>query len=97
MPLGIFMIWPALHLMYGVGEHRSDRIPQQRRYAGLAFLLFSLAWMGQPYGWEQGTFYWLFSLIACAAIFVQLRIWWPRTVAVLTAISAVGGVYVGLV
>ncbi len=97
MPLGIFMIWPALHLMYGVSEHRSQRIAQPRKLAGLAFLLISLAWMGQPFGWEQGGFYWLFSVIACAVMFVQLRIWWPRSVLVLTAISALGGLYVGLV
>ncbi|GGY47788.1 hypothetical protein GCM10011297_20780 [Bacterioplanes sanyensis] len=91
------MIWPALHLMYGVSEHRSQRIARSRKLAGLIFLLFSLAWMGHPFGWEQGSFYWLFSLVACAAIFVQLRIWWPRSVIAITLISAAGGAYVGLV
>lgn len=91
------MIWPALHLMYGVGEHRSQRIAKHRRFSGLIALLFSLGWMGQPFGWEQGGFYWLFSVIACAVIFVQLRIWWPRSVLMLTVISALGGLYVGLV
>jgi len=93
MPPSVFILWPALHLMYGVRQHRSDQINQRRRYAGRALMFMALLLASQPYGWEKGIFYQLFSLIACAVVFVQLRIWRPRLVAAITAISVAGGMY----
>ena len=93
MPLSVFILWPALHLMYGVRQHRSDQINPRRRYAGRALLFMAFLLVSQPYGWEKGIFYLLFSLMACAVVFVQLRIWRPRLVAIITAISLAGGIY----
>jgi hypothetical protein len=96
MPLGIFLLWPALYLMYGVIEHRSSRIDNKRRYGGKALLFVSLLMMGQPFGFEKGLFYWLFALMAIALCFVQLRIWQPVFVNALTAISVIGFVTIGV-
>ena len=86
MPLGIFLLWPALHVMYGTKEHRSSRIDNKRRYIGRLLLFVSLLMMGQPFGFEKGIFYWLFTLMAVALCFVQIRIWQPLLVNIFTAI-----------
>jgi hypothetical protein len=96
MPLGIFLLWPALHLMYGIAEHRSSRIDNKRRHGGKVLLLISLLMMGQPFGFEKGFFYWLFALMAIALCFVQLRIWQPAFVNVLTAVSFISFAIVGV-
>ena len=87
MPLGIFLLWPALHLMYGITEHRSSRINNKRRYGGKLLLIASILMMGHPFGFEKGIFYWLFALMAIALSFVQIRIWQPSLVNILTVIS----------
>lgn len=96
MPLGIFLLWPALHLMYGITEHRSSRIDNKRRYGGKALLFVSLLMMGQPFGFEKGLFYGLFAFMAIALCFVQLRIWQPVLVNALTSISFIGFVVIGV-
>ncbi|MBQ0729856.1 MAG: hypothetical protein KBT75_04100 [Oleispira antarctica] len=90
MPLGIFLIWPALHLMYGLTEHRSIKINQTRRYAGRLLIAFSTLLMGQPFGFEKGLFYGLFALVALGLCFVQLRIWQPRIIVFITIASMLG-------
>lgn len=87
MPAGIFLIWPALHLMFGVSEVYSNRVPAQRRLAGNFLLVISALLISQPYGWEQGLFYWLFALMALGLVFVQLRIWQSRVVLIGSGIS----------
>ncbi|KZZ41486.1 MAG: DUF3325 family protein [Saccharospirillaceae bacterium] len=93
MPFAVFALWPALHLMYGVNQHRSDKIDQRRRYAGRILLAAAFLFASQPYGWEKGIFYLLFSLMACSVVFVQLRIWRPALVPAITVISIAGGLY----
>lgn len=90
MPLGIYLLWPALHLMYGLSEHRSYRINNKRRYLGRLVLILSVLLAGQPFGFEKGFFYWLFALMAIALCFVQLRVWQPGSVVVITSISLLG-------
>jgi hypothetical protein len=90
MPLGIFLLWPALHLMYGLTEHRSQKINIKRRYCGRAMMLLSLIFINQPYGLEKGFFYWLFAFMAIALCFVQIRVWQPRSVRLITALSLIG-------
>ncbi len=90
MPLGIFLLWPSLHLMYGLTEHRSSRIDSKRRYSGRIVLIISLLFMSQPFGLEKGIFYWLFALMAIALCFVQLRLWQPKVVKIITALSIIG-------
>jgi hypothetical protein len=46
--------------------------------------------MSQPFGLEKGIFYWLFALMAIALCFVQLRLWQPRVVKVVTTLSIIG-------
>jgi len=87
MPTGIFLIWPALHLFYGVAEIHSHKVATSRRLAGMCILILSAVLMGQPYGWEQGLFYWLFALMALGLGFVQLRIWQSSLVQISTVIS----------
>jgi len=87
MPTGIFLIWPALHLFYGVTEIHSHKVATGRRLAGLCIFILSGVFMGQPYGWEQGLFYWLFALMALGLGFVQLRIWQPSLVQISTTVS----------
>lgn len=89
MPLGIFLLWPALHLMYGLTEYRSKRVNTKRRYAGHLIIFSSLFFINQPYGLEKGIFYWLFGFIAIALIFVQLRVWHPLLVKIITLLSLV--------
>jgi hypothetical protein len=89
MPLGIFLIWPALHLLYSVKETHSIKIAKPRRIGGILLLLFSILLVGQPFGWEQGIFYWLFSLMALALSFVQLRIFQSESVPYLTVLSLI--------
>jgi len=89
MPTGIFLIWPALHLFYGVSEVHCHKIPIARRLAGTFILITSVLLMGQPYGWEQGAFYWLFALMALGLAFVQLRIFQPALVTISSAISLI--------
>lgn len=95
MPLGIFLLWPSLHLMYGLTEHRSSRIDSKRRYSGRLILVISLLFMSQPFGLEKGIFYWLFALMAIALCFVQLRLWQPRVVKVITTLSIIGFIATG--
>lgn len=89
----LFLIWPALHLMYGTQQHRSDKIDIRRRWAGRSLLTLAFLLAFFPYGWEQGLFYLLFTLMGCAVLFVQLRIWQPNWVIAITSISLLGGVY----
>ena len=96
MPLGIFLLWPSLHLMYGLTEHRSYRIDIKRRYSGRVLLIISILLMSQPFGLEKGIFYWLFALMAIALCFVQLRIWQPKLVNIITSLSLIGFVIIGL-
>jgi len=93
MPYAVFILWPALHMMYGIHQHRSEKIDMRRRYAGRLLLVIAFALAFQPYGWEKGIFYLLFSLMACAVVFVQLRIWRPQLVSLISAISIAGGIY----
>ncbi|MBL4796956.1 MAG: hypothetical protein JKY50_06060 [Oleispira sp.] len=99
MPLGIFLLWPSLHLMYGLTEHRSQKIDAKRRYAGRLIIILSLFFISQPYGLEKGIFYWLFAFMAIALAFVQLRVWHPLLVNIITISSMltflmIGGSYV---
>ncbi len=96
MPLGIFLLWPALHLMYGLSEYRSYRIDNKRRYAGRLLLALSILFVSQPYGLEKGIFFWLFALMAIALCFVQFRIWQPRVVQAITLISCIGFIIQGI-
>lgn len=96
MPPAVFLLWPALQLMYGVSQHRSDKIDHRRRYAGRLLLLLALLLASQPYGWEKGLFYLLFSLLGCALVFVQLRIWRPQWVTPVTLIWLISGAVVVL-
>jgi hypothetical protein len=96
MPLGIFLLWPALHLMYGLSEFRSYRIDSKRRYAGRVLLALSILFVSKPYGLEKGIFFWLFTLIAIALCFVQFRIWQPRVVQAITLISCIGFIIQGI-
>ena len=96
MPISVFLIWPALHLMYGLIEHRSDKLPAQRRLIGKILLALSASLMGIPLGLEHGFFFWLFALMAAAMCFVQLRIWQPKWVAAITVLSLIGFVYQGV-
>lgn len=96
MPISVFLIWPALHAMYGLREHRSTKIPHNRRMAGRILLFISACLMGVPLGFEHGFFIWLFALMAAAMTFVQLRIWQPKAVHFMTALSVVGFIYQGV-
>lgn len=87
----LFLIWPALHVMYGVTQHRSQKIDLRRRMAGRALLLIAFLLAFFPYGWEQGIFYLLFTLMSAAVVFVQLRIWRPSWVLPISSISLIGG------
>ena len=93
MPPAVFLLWPALQLMYGVSQHRSNNIDPRRRYAGQLVILLAFGLAFLPYGFEKGVFYVLFSLMACALVFVQLRIWRPLLVPAISAISLAGGIY----
>jgi len=93
MPPAVFLLWPALQLMYGVSQHRSNNIDPRRRYAGRLVILLAFGLAFLPYGFEKGVFYVLFSLMACALVFVQLRIWRPLLVPAISAISLAGGIY----
>ena len=95
MPLGIFLLWPALHLMYGLTEYRSQRIENKRRYAGRTVIILSLLLISHPYGLEKGFFYWLFAFMAIALCFVQLRVWQPILVRLITALSTIGFIIIG--
>jgi hypothetical protein len=76
--------------MYGLNEHRSYRINIRRRYSGRALLLLSVLLVGQPFGFEKGFFYWLFALMAIALCFVQLRVWQPKAILIITSLSLTG-------
>jgi len=95
MPIGIFLLWPSLHLMYGLTEHRSSRIDQKRRYCGRILLILSVLLMSQPFGFEKGIFYWLFALMAIALCFVQLRVWQPKSIKFITALNLIGLITIG--
>ena len=96
MPISVFLIWPALHAMYGLKEHRSSKIPYNRRIVGRILLFISACLMGMPLGFEHGFFIWLFALMAVAITFVQLRIWQPRAVHLITVISLAGLICQGI-
>jgi len=83
--------------MYGLTEHRSSRIDSKRRYSGRIVLIISLLFMSQPFGLEKGIFYWLFALMAIALCFVQLRLWQPKVVKIITALSIIGFITAGSV
>jgi len=96
MPISVFLIWPALHAMYGLKEHRSNKIPSNRRISGRVLLLISACLMGIPLGFEHGFFIWLFALMAAAMTFVQLRIWQSGAVYLITTLSLAGFIYQGI-
>ena len=96
MPLGIFLLWPALHIMYGLKEYRSKKVDIKRRYTGRIIIFLSIFLINQPYGFEKGIFYWLFAFMAIALIFVQLRIWQPMLVKILSTLSLVSFSIIGL-
>lgn len=96
MPISVFLIWPALHAMYGMKEHRSSKIPYNRRIAGRGILFISACFTGISLGFEHGFFIWLFALMAIAITFVQLRIWQPRAVCLITTVSLIGFIFQGV-
>lgn len=96
MPISVFLIWPALHAMYGLKEHRSNKIPYNRRTIGRILLFISACLMTITLGFEHGFFIWLFALMAAAITFVQLRIWQPKAVYLFTALSVTGAMYQGV-
>ena len=96
MPISVFLVWPALHAMYGLKEHRSSKIAYNRRITGRILLFISACSTGISLGLEHGFFIWLFALMAIAIIFVQLRIWQPRAVSLITALSLAGFIYQGI-
>lgn len=95
MPLGIFLLWPALHLVYGLTEYRSKKVDIKRRYMGHLIIFSSLFFINQPYGLEKGIFYWLFGFMAIALAFVQLRVWHPLLVKIMTLFSLVTFLMIG--
>ena len=96
MPISTFLIWPALHLMYGVLEHRSNKINRSRKISGRIVLLISAILIPFPLGYEHGFFFWLFALMAAALCFVQARVWQPKAVTIITLISSGCFVYQGV-
>jgi hypothetical protein len=96
MPAGIFLIWPALHLFYGVTEVHSHKVATPRRLTGIFTIIISVLLMGQPFGCEQGAFYWLFALMALGLVFVQLRIFQPALVQICTTVSLIFLVLAGI-
>jgi hypothetical protein len=81
--------------MYGLTEHRSQKIDIKRRYSGRVLTLVSLFFISQPYGFEKGFFYWLFAFMAIALCFVQLRVWQPSLVRLITVLSLIGFSLIG--
>jgi hypothetical protein len=53
-------------------------------------ILLSLLFISQPYGFEKGFFYWLFAFMAIALCFVQIRVWQPKSVRLISALSLIG-------
>ncbi len=93
---GACLLWPSLHLLYGTKETRTQKRATLPFLFGLNLLFISLLFLSFGLGLEQGLFYWLFSLMAFALGFVQIRIWQPSWVVAITAISIMGALY-GLV
>jgi len=93
---GACLLWPSLHLLYGTKETRTQKRATLPFLLGLNLLFISLLFLSFGLGLEQGLFYWLFAFMAFALGFVQLRIWKPKWVANITAISLIGALY-GLV
>ncbi|MFY0640469.1 MAG: DUF3325 family protein [Bermanella sp.] len=96
MPISVFLIWPALHVMYGLKEHRSHKIPDKRRIIGRVLLGISAGLTGVLLGFEHGFFIWLFALMAAAMMFVQLRVWQPRSIYFITGLCMLGAIYQGI-
>ena len=90
---GACLLWPSLHLIYGTKETRNNKRAILPFLFGLNLLFISLLFVSFGLGLEQGLFYWLFSLMAFALGFVQLRIWKPSWVTGITAISIIGALY----
>ena len=63
---------------------------------GVVALLFLMIGLGIPIGFEHGFFIWLFALMAVAITFVQLRVWQPKSVYLITAFSLTGLIYKGI-
>ena len=93
---GACLLWPSLHLIYGTKETRSHRREKGPFLLGLGLLAISMLVVTFDMGIEQGLFYWLFALMALTLGFVQIRIWKPRWVISITAVSLIGALY-GLV
>ena len=93
---GACLLWPSLHLIYGTKETRTQKRATLPFLFGLSLLFISMLFLSFTMGIEQGLFYWLFTLMAFALGFVQLRIWKPSWVASITVISLIGALY-GLV
>ena len=93
---GACLLWPSLHLLYGTKVVRSQQRAKLPFLFGLTLLAVSLIFLSFDMGIEQGLFYWLFALMALALGFVQIRIWKPRWVISITAVSLIGALY-GLV
>lgn len=96
MPISVFLIWPALHVMYGLKAHKSNNVPYKRKTAGRILLFISACLMGVPLGFEHGFFIWLFALMAVAMSFVQLRVWQPLAVSLISVLSLAGFIYQGI-
>lgn len=93
---GACLLWPSLHLIYGTKVTRSHQREKRPFLLGLGLLAISMLVVTFAMGVEQGLFYWLFALMAFALGFVQIRIWKPRWVISITAVSLIGALY-GLV
>ena len=90
---GACLLWPSLHLLYGTKETRTQKRATMPFLLGLNLLFISLLLISLGLGLEQGLFYWLFALMAQALGFVQIRIWKPSWVAMITAVSLTGALY----
>ena len=97
MPISVFLIWPALHAMYGLKEHRSDRTSYRRKIVGRVLLFISAFLTGILLGFEHGFFIWLFALMAIAMTFIQLRVWQPKAVNLITVLCLTWATYKGII
>ena len=90
MPLGIYLFWPALYLLVGVDQTAPTR---WQRWSGWGLLALAVLSGGWPLAAEEGLFYLLFAFMACALMFLLLRVWQPRLTQALLALNVIGGLY----
>ena len=90
MPIGIYLFWPALYLLMGIGQQLPDRWQKQLGWSLLVIAVVSGGW---PLAAEEGLFYLLFAFMACSLAFLLLRIWLPRLTLVLLIPNVIGGIY----